>query len=250
MRKIGQLKREVALMQHVALESGGGVFHRGLVENLPEPAQRYLLHAIRAGARLAGSVTLRIKGRLRLSPAKNWMALDSTETIGEGRGFVWKASTGGLVRISGFDRYSNGTGEMSWKIWGVVPAMSASGPDVTRSARGRFAGELVILPSALLPQRGVAWTAEGSDAACAAVQVDDERIELHLTLDAEGRLRRLDMSRWGNFGLPAKQWTHIPYSVVFAGEQQFEDYSIPERFTVAWREFDYFEGKILSAGYR
>ncbi len=243
------------LMGDVARESGGGVFHRGLVENLPEPAQRYLLHAIRPGTRLAGSVAMRIKGRLRLSPKQSWMPLDSTETIGEGRGFVWKASVRGWMPISGFDRYSSGTGEMNWKLFGVIPVMSASGPEITRSARGRFAGELVFLPSALLPQRGVVWTAEGSDAVCAAVEVGGERFELHLTLDAEGRLRKLDMDRWGNYGLPAGQWAHIPYTVVFAGEHEFEGYSIPNRCTVAWwagtdRQFDYFEGEIPSAAYR
>lgn len=247
MGKIGEL------MRAVARESGGEVFHAGLVESLPEPARRYLLHAIRPGTRIAGSVRLRIKGRLRLSPKQSWMPLDSTETIGRERGFVWKASTGGLFRISGFDRYSNGTGEMRWKLLGLIPVMTASGPDVTRSARGRFAAELVLLPEALLPQPGVSWTAEGSDAACVAVEVGGERIDLHLKLDADGRLRKLEMRRWGDYGLPKGRWAHIPYSVAFPSEREFEGHTIPDRWTVAWEgasgHFEYFYGEVCSAAF-
>lgn len=243
------------LMREVEHRSDGRIFDRSLVEGLPEPAQRYLLHAIKPGVQLAGSVELRMAGRLRLSPRQRWMPLDSTDTIGERRGFLWRATAGGLMRFSGFDRYSSGTGEMNWKLWGLIPVMSASGPDITRSARGRFASELIFLPGGLLPQFGVAWRDEGPDTACASFAIDGERFELHLTLDAEGRLMRLDLNRWGNYGLPAGQWAQIPYTAICTAEREFEGYSIPSRFTVAWwagteRQFEYFEGGISAADYR
>jgi len=241
------------LMRAVARESGGEVFHAGLVEGLPEPARRYLLHAIRPGARIAGSVRLRIKARMRLSPKARLMDADTTETIGRELGFVWKASVGRLLRISGFDRYSNGAGEMRWKLLGLIPVVTASGPDVTRSARGRFAAELVLLPDALLPQWGVAWTAEGSDGACATVEVGGERIDLHLKVGADGRLKKLEMLRWGDYGLPKGRWAHIPYAVAFSSEREFDGHTIPDRFTVAWEgasgHFDYFHGEVHSATY-
>jgi hypothetical protein len=231
------------------------VFERHLVAGLPEPAQRYLLHAIKPGTRIARSVELRAEGRLRLSPKQGWMRLDCEETIEQERGFLWKARVGGAMRISGFDRYTDGEGEMRWRLWGLVPVMSAMGEDITRSARGRFAGELIFLPGALLPRQGVSWTAEGNDAACASVEIDGERIELHLAIDGEGRLKRLDMRRWGNYGLPKGRWAHIPYAAVSGGEREFEGYSIPDRISVAWwartvREFEYFEGRVASAAYR
>ena len=61
--------------------------------------------------------------------------------------------------VGGFDRYLDGHGQLRWKLLGVVPVTQAEGPDVTRSAVGRVAGEAMWLPTALLPRFGVEWEA-------------------------------------------------------------------------------------------
>jgi hypothetical protein len=37
---------------------------------------------------------------------------------------------------------------MRWRLLGLIPVITAAGPDVTRSARGRLAGEIALLPTA------------------------------------------------------------------------------------------------------
>jgi len=45
--------------------------------------------------------------------------------------------------VVGYDRLSSGTAQMRWRLLGLLPVMTAAGPDITRSAAGRLAGELV-----------------------------------------------------------------------------------------------------------
>ena len=45
------------------------------------------------------------------------------------------------LAIGGFDRLVDGEGEMRWKLLGLFPVMTASGPDISRSAAGRFMTE-------------------------------------------------------------------------------------------------------------
>ena len=60
--------------------------------------------------------------------------------------------------FTGFDRLVDGEGAMRWKFLGIVPVMTASGPDISRSAAGRVEAESVWLPSVLCGE-DVAWTA-------------------------------------------------------------------------------------------
>lgn len=211
----------------LAREAGAERFQPAMVANLPEPARRYLLHAIQPGTPLATSVDLRMKGRLRLSPERPWMSMKGAEVITDGEGFVWKASVGQVLRICGFDRYRDGKGEMCWRLWGAVPVLRADGADVTRSAIGRFAAELVLLPSALLPQRGVIWSVAGPDAPIATVTIEGATVVLHLRVSRDGGLEKITVERWGNQGTEDGRWRMIPFAVTCAGECGFGGYWIP-----------------------
>ena len=61
---------------------------------------------------------------------------------------------------------------MQWKLLGLATVMRADGPDVAKSAAGRCGGEGVWLPTALLPEMGVSWTAPEPDHVVAAFAVD------------------------------------------------------------------------------
>jgi len=47
------------------------------------------------------------------------------------------------------------TGEMPWRLLRLIPVMTAVGPDITRSACGRLAGEIALIPTAF---RHATWT--------------------------------------------------------------------------------------------
>lgn len=37
---------------------------------------------------------------------------------------------------------------MRWRLFGLVPVMTAARPDITRNACGRLAGEITLIPTA------------------------------------------------------------------------------------------------------
>src|SRR6266545_942660 len=142
-----------------------GVFSYGLIEDQPEPVQRYFRHALAPGVPLARSVRLRMHGRIRVS---GWLPFRAEQVIVDGRGFLWRASAAaGLV--TGYDVYDRGRAEQRFRLCRFIPVLRSSGPDVARSAMGRAAAELTLLPTALLPGRGVRWAAPDADHVVATV---------------------------------------------------------------------------------
>lgn len=136
----------------------GNCFTKDMVAGLPAPVQRYFLHAIALQTPVASSASLKMSGSFRLSQDKRWLPMEAQEIISASKGFVWKAAIGNsLLQMRGGDYYINNLGRMRFSLWGLIPLVNVHNPDTNRSAIGRLAGEMIWLPSALLPQRGVSW---------------------------------------------------------------------------------------------
>jgi hypothetical protein len=90
--------------------------------------------------------------------------------------------------IVGFDRYTSGSGQMRWRLLDAVPVMGAEGPDVTRSATGRYAGELLLYaPTAGLSDM-ITWRPVDEARATAVLQVGSTQVEVTITVSATGVL--------------------------------------------------------------
>lgn len=192
---------------------------------------RYLERAIATGGEDAIEVDLRMHGEIRLEG--RWRRFRAKQRLAPGRGFLWRAMVwAGPVLISGFDRYENGHGEMKWRLFGLVPVLSARGPDLDRSARGRLACEAIWAPATLLPERGVEWSAGDGDWLAARFEIDGNREELRLQVDGEGRVRRLVVDRWGN---PDDEgWRVVPFGGEVLEEGRFGPLTVPRRLAVGW----------------
>jgi hypothetical protein len=212
----------------------GGVFDPESVAGLPEPVQRYFMHAVAPGTVLASHAVLRMRGEIVLREGSAPLAMEADQILSPPHGFIWRARIGrGLLRMSGFDRYSSGTGEMRWSVWGLVPVVRATGADVTRSAAGRLAGEGLLVAPTMLPARGVVWQAVDEHTARAVVDVDGEAVSILLSVDATGRMQRVVIERWN--GDPANgPIGYLPFVVQFEGDVSFDGYRLPRRLRAGW----------------
>jgi hypothetical protein len=130
--------------------SGDRVFRPGQLAGLPDPARRYLEHAIASGTRLASAVRLRMHGEIKLN---HWLPLTAEQVIRWGRGMIWSAAVRMRgIPIRGSDRLVDGEGATRWKLFGIIPVATASGPDITRSVAGRVEVESIWLPSVKTPR--------------------------------------------------------------------------------------------------
>ena len=111
---------------------------------------------------------------------------------------VWRA----VVRLYGIpirggDTFLDGGGAMRWKLFGILPIVNASGPNITRSAAGRVNVESIWVPSVLCGQ-DVSWTSLGALHCHARFAAHNEMAEIDYEIEENGGLKAVSMPRWGN----------------------------------------------------
>lgn len=205
-------------------------FTAAAVAHLPEPVRRWLLHAIADGTPLSRSVQVEMHGEIRIG---RWAPFTAVQRSSVGDGFVWAATARPLgLPVVGFDRWTRGTGAMRWRLLGALPLVSAEGQDVTRSAAGRHAGELLVaLPTAALSPE-VTWRPLDGDRAVADVRVGSGTHEVTVTVGPDGALTELVLQRWGPVGHGS--FGAQPFGAVFDGELTHGGLTIPRRVTAGW----------------
>lgn len=196
---------------------------------LPEPARRWLARAVPPGTPAWSAAELSMRGEIRLGGS--WRPFSARQLIVPGTGFVWAARTRLLgLPVSGYDRYGPDGGELRWRLLGIVPVMSAGGPDLTRSAAGRLAGESITVPPACLR---AAWSAgPDPDTAVMSWDLDGVREDALLRVDPEGRLRELSMQRWGD--PDGTGYGRHPFGVALSEEVEVEGVLLPTVLRAGW----------------
>jgi hypothetical protein len=226
-------------------------FDRAMLAGLPEPAQRWLGRAIKPGTPLWRSVELSMRGQIRLG---RWRSFTARQVLAPPDGYIWAATArvAGLP-VTGFDRLSAGTGQMSWRLLGLFPVMAASGTDVTRSACGRLAGEIALLPTAF--PRATWRPGERPGAAAASLRFGTHTETAELDVGDDGRLLEVRVERWGNpDGAPFGRY---PFGVSVEAESVFGGITIPSVLRAGWwwgterqAAGEFFRAEITSAVFR
>ncbi len=229
------------------------VFSAEKLSSLPGSARRYLEHAIAAGAPLATAVRLRMHGEIKL---KGWCPFTAEQVIRWDRGMMWRAKVRmhGLS-ISGGDAFLDGAGTMRWKLFGLIPVVTAAGPDITRSAAGRVNIESIWLPSVLC-DAAVSWSEADAAHPHARFTAHGETAEMDYTIDEAGRLLAVNMPRWGN--PEGGEFHYANCGGLVEEEAAFGGYTIPARLRVGWhyatdrfeKEGEFFRVTLDDAMYR
>ena len=216
-------------------------FDPAAITGLPEPARRWLGRAIAPGTPLWSSVELTMHGQLKLG---RWRPFTAHQVLTPPDGYLWAARTrvAGLP-VSGYDRLGSGGGETRWRLMRLIPVQNGSGPDVTRSAYGRLAGEIVLIPTAF---RHASWSyGEHASTTVATWQFGDDTEAAELEVKPDGRLAEVRISRWGNpEGAPFRRY---PFGVRIEAESRFGGITIPSVFRAAWHESEFFRAEITGA---
>jgi hypothetical protein len=228
-------------------------FHPEQAARLGESVRRYLGHAIAPGTQLARAVRLHMHGEIKL---QRWLPFTAEQVIVWDRGFIWRASVRMFgLPVRGSDRLVDGQGAMRWKLFGLIPVVTASGPDITRSAAGRVAGEAVWLPSVLCGH-DVSWVAADSGPLRARFKTHGETLQLELVTDDRGRLGTISLPRWGN--PEGAEFHYVNFGAIVESENTFGGYTIPTRLRAGWHfgtdrfesEGEFFRATIDDATYR
>lgn len=227
-RRTDRLERSL-----LAASSASSRFSEALVANLPEPARRYLCHAIVPGTPLAPAVHLALTGTMTPTPGAAPVELTADEVLAPRRGFVWTARArmfGLPVRVQ--DHYTTNKGGVRVHLLDLIPLpSSAAQDDVARSSRGRLVGEAVWCPTALVGP-GVRWEAVDAERARFTLAVDGKAVAVTLRVGADGALHEVRLDRWGDVGVTHFQ--PIPYGFAVEREDTFDGVTIPTGIRGGW----------------
>jgi hypothetical protein len=226
-------------------------FDPAMADSQPAAVRRWLLHALKPGVPLSESVCLTMNGRIKIG---GWRRFTAVQVVAPWDGYIWAArsAVAGLP-ITGFDRYSSGDGEMRWRLLGLIPVVSVRGNDVTASAAGRLASEIVLIPTAF---RSATWTAGVEENTFTAeIRIGSDIEQLELRTDLTGGLHTVRLQRWGNpNGLP---FARYPFGVTVMRESTFTGVTIPSTVRAGWfvgtereSEGEFFRASITAAAFR
>jgi len=226
--------RDMALekLWNFAPSAAGGSL-RNPPASLPDPARRFLAHAIAPGAPSVTAVRLKMRGEIRLG---RWVPFRAEEVLTRDGSFIWAAVVSAMgLPVRGSDTLVNGTGAMKWKLFDLFPIAAAAGPDVARSGTGRLHGELAAWLPASLPLTPAAW-AEPRPGEL-QVRVESGQEPTHVILIADGgRLKQVKFRRWGNPDGGA--FGYGTFGVMVDEEQTFGAFTIPSRVRAGWFSSD------------
>jgi hypothetical protein len=203
-------------------------FDPAMTTGLPEPARRWLSHAIAPGTPLWKRAELTMHGQIKLG---RWRPFTARQVLAPPDGYLWAATArvAGLP-VTGYDRLGSGTGEMRWRLLRIIPVLTAKGPDITRSAYGRLAGEIALIPTAF---RDAAWSrSEHANTVVATWQFGDDTESAELQVKRSGQVAEIRVNRWGNPG--GAPFGRYPFGVQVEAESTFGGITIPSVVRAGW----------------
>lgn len=210
-------------------EAEGAVFDPASVDGLPAPVARWLRRTIAPGTPLRRGVEVSMHGEIRIG---SWRPFTAQQIVGSA-GYVWAARAGRFpMRVRGFDRYSTASGEMSWRLFGLIPVVTAAGSDITRSAAGRLAAEIIGLTPAGALGPAITWQGIDERRAVAAISIDGLEHQVTVEVDDAGGLRSVALPRWAN---PDKGPFQLhTFGVLCDGALTSGGYTVPRTVRAGW----------------
>ena len=206
-----------------------GLFDPASVEDVPEPARRWIRHAIAPGTPLQLVAELDQHGTIKLG---GWRPFRAEQILAPSHGYVWASTTrlAGLP-IRGYDLLHDAAAQMRYRILDAVPVMSLSGSDLARSAAGRLAAEIIWVPALALTDT-VHWAAVDERRVTAVVEYLQWTHEVMLTVAPSGAVEKVTLPRWARVG--KQPWGVHRFEAVLQDEATFGGYTVPTHATAGY----------------
>ncbi|MBC8376083.1 MAG: hypothetical protein H8E26_08545 [FCB group bacterium] len=183
------------------------------IQNLPQPIQRFLDYSGVVGTPRITMVSLEQTGRFMTAPDRPWVPFTATQIYNiEKASFKWKVhmKMAPLMIVKGVDRLEEGRGSMRIKLFGLIPLVSADGPEIDQGAMTRYLSETIWFPQAFLDDH-IHWEAIDSLSAKAIFTIQDKSVEGIFHFDDEGKVTLFECERYASEGkeMVLRTW-HTP----------------------------------------
>lgn len=197
------------------------------VNSYPQKVKQYIQHCIKTENKNIHAVRISMNGQIKMN---KWYDFTAEQIIVINQEFLWQARVSmGLIPIIGYDQLQVQDAQMKWKLFGIIPIINAKGMDLYKSAIGRYAIELLWIPTFF--QKGIKWNIE-EDAIKANFNAFNENITLCIKTNNSGKMEEISLNRWGN--IDSDKYKYIPFGAYIEEEQTFDGCTIPSRLRAGW----------------
>jgi len=173
-----QIKNEIKNLEILSNEEEFNHTDIQQFKDLPQPVQRYLTYCNVTDQSISSFVSLKHKGSFRTAPGQKWMPIDGEEyfTIKQ-PGFIWYARLKPMpfFWIQARDRYINGEGRMTVKLWSSFTVGDPKGKELNISSLLRYLFEMPLFPVSFMNNDFIRW--ETIDAHTAKASIRDHNME-------------------------------------------------------------------------
>ncbi|ABO35131.1 hypothetical protein MmarC5_0821 [Methanococcus maripaludis C5] len=206
-----------------------------LNENIPPVVKKFIKNSIKNGTKIPDTVILDIEGKMRtkIDETAHWNDIYSKEILSK-EGFVWKAQLkSGPVTLKGADYYFKNNSEINFALYGLIPVVKESNNDITKSARGRLAIELIVWnPWAIIPDKNTKFKEVDFETFSVSFEIDGEPVKVNLKVNENGSLKEVYMNRWNK--LENGSYGYIPFGGTVSDHLEKDGLKIAKTLNVGW----------------
>ena len=220
------------------------------VRQLPDPIADYLRLVLPKGEKTPVRVLLTQAGEMVRRPSEKPLAFTALQELAVREvGFEWRAAFGPnrLVRLTVVDRYRDGEGSLSARVWGLVPVSRSTGPETDRAEAIRYLAELPWVPHAIASNRELSWRELDDGSVEVSTLVAGRPASVRFSFDDEGQIGAVSGIRPR---LAGKAAVETPFAGSFGDYVQLGGVRVPGRAEVSWElpegPFTYWRGEVAS----
>lgn len=201
--------------------------HRGQLDGLPEPAQRYFKHVLKEGQPYINYARIKHDGQFKAGLDKGWMAIQGEQyATTEKPGFIWKGTTNLFVAR---DMYIEDKGRLVVSFLSMYNVVDAQGPKYNEGELLRWLGESVLYPTNLLPDERLQWFPIDSNSAKLTFNYNGLSLFFNITFNEQGEITEMETKRYmGENDL--ETWV-----IKATNYKELNNVLVPTAFDVLWR---------------
>ncbi|MEA2071785.1 MAG: DUF6544 family protein [Asgard group archaeon] len=196
---------------------------RKQLHRVPKPMQRYFHFAL--PERRTHISYARLKHGGKFKQKTRWTTIKGEEYFTtEKPGFVW---IGKVPFFQAKDKYLNGKGELTVKLFSFIQIIQEKGAEVTQGELLRWLGEAPWYPTALLPSDRLRWEEIDEKAAKAILTDGQLQVEGQFFVNKEGKITHFKAKRY-------KEGTLENWTGYYRNYQLLHGVRVPTNVEVAW----------------
>jgi len=211
----------------------GLLVSKSMLDDLPEPIQRYMKFTGVVGKPWINSVLLKYSGKFRQGLDRPWMPMivKQVYTISP-PSFVWDArfKIMGLPLLRARDEYRSGRGHMYARLASLITVFDIRGEKLDQGTMIRYLSEMIWFPTAFLGEN-ITWQAIDSNSANVQLVDAGKSVSGRLFIDDDGRPTNFTAMRYREID---GDFTLDPWSTPITGYGVHEGLNLPTEGQAIW----------------